>query len=166
MTPAHDPLVISTMPMATAYVWLQIMLVNDGVVMARDLYANFRMSGPGGNGEWALRKAAPRWEAHESIGGWHAVAQDGFKLAPSAGISTISMTLYLKPPFTMDLWYQITLGCSGAPVQVFERTIPQTEIAEAHGRFMSSDRGKLAGRSLARSVFGLGDAPNVKDAAD
>jgi hypothetical protein len=168
MPPTNDDSVIrlSSRPTETPYVWLQIMLVNNGVVMARDLYVNFRMAGPGGNGEWALRKPSEAWQVVESIGGWHAVAEDKFKLAPSACICALSVLLYLKPPFPQDLWYEVTLGCSGAPVQMFERTIPHTDVEQAYLRFMSGDCGKQAGFKLAQSVFGIGDEPNVQDAEE
>ncbi len=107
-------------PGETPHAWLQIMVVNNGVVMARDVYVNFRMAGPGVDGFWSLREPPSRWQLTESIGGWHAVADDRFRLAPSACIPVLSPMLYLKPPFVQDLWYEITLGCSGSPVHMFE----------------------------------------------
>ncbi len=168
MTPTNNGsvTVVSTRPLATPYAWLRIMLVNNGMVIARDLYANFRITGPGGNGEWWLPKAGPGWQVTESVGGWHAVAEDSFKLAPSACIPALTVMLYLKPPFTLDLWYEITLGCSGAPVQMFQRKTPQVEIEQAYRDFMISDRGEQAGFKLAQRIFGIGDEQNVKNAEE
>lgn len=164
ITPSYDgPERVSTGPTATPYAWLQIMLVNNGVVMARDLYVNIRMAGPGGDSKWGLPKWGPGWQVTGSIGGWHAVAEDGYKLAPSACIHALSIVLYLKPPFPQDLWYEITLGCSGAPVHILQRKIQHTGLDEAYGRFMSSDRGKQAGFELAQQIFSMGDEENVKN---
>jgi hypothetical protein len=70
MTPAYDGMRVgSTEPTETPYAWIQIMMVNNGVVMARDVYANFRMTGPGGKSEWRLRQPAAGWDVTESIGG-------------------------------------------------------------------------------------------------
>ncbi len=151
-------------PGETPYAWLQIMVVNNGVVMARDVYVNFRMHGPGGNGFWSLREPPSSWQLTESIGGWHAVADDKSRLAPSAGISALSPMLYLKPPFVQELWYEITLGCSGSPVHMFERTVPRTRVDEAYRRFMISDRGKQAGFILAQSIFAIGEDQDIRNA--
>jgi hypothetical protein len=168
VTPRKDgPVpIVSTRPSATPYALLQILLTNSGVVMARDLYANFRMSGPGGGGRWALHKPVQGWLATESVGGWHAVAQDGYKLAPTACVPALSATLYLEPPFVQDLWYEVTLGCAGAPVQMIQHRIPHAMIVEAYERFIGSDRGPKAGFALAQQVFGIVDDQNVKDAEE
>lgn len=71
-------------PGGTPHAWLQIMIVNNGVVMARDVYVNFRMHGPGGDGFWSLREPPSSWQLTQSIGGWHVVADDRFRVAPSA----------------------------------------------------------------------------------
>lgn len=167
VTPGDDgPLMrISTRPKSTPYAWLEVMLVNDSAVMARDLYVNFRMTGPGEHCEWELRQPHAGWQVTESIGGWHAVAEDNYKLAPSACIPAIRLNLYLVPPFA-DLWYEITLGCTGAPVQLFERKISHTEIAKAHLTFLGSDRKKRAGFELAKKVFALADESNVEASQD
>lgn len=140
------------------------MIVNNGVVMARDVYVNFRMHGPGGKGFWSLQEQQSGWQLTESIGGWHVVADDRFRLAPSACISALSPMVYLKPPFNRDLWYEITLGCSGSPVQMFERRVPHANIDEAYRRFMASDRGKQAGFILSQLIFGIGEDQDIKNA--
>lgn len=165
----HDkngPVVAISAPISTPYAQLQIWLVNNGVVMARELYASIRMAGPGGNSLWEPGKPTPRWQVHESIGAWYAVAEDGYKLAPSASVCALDMIISLKPPFDQDLWYEITLGCTGAPVQTIQQRISHTEIQEAYRLFIDSDRAKQAGIDLARRVFGTGDEQNVKNAEE
>ena len=158
--------VISTRPALRPNAWLQVLLVNNGVVMARDLYANIQMSGPGEASGWEFNKPQPGWQGTESVHAWHAVAQDGYKLAPSACVCALSVILYLKPPFTDDVYYNITLGCAGAPIQMIERRIPHAEVEEAYQCFVTGDRAKKAGFELARRVFGIGDEQNVKDAEE
>jgi len=152
--------------MSTPYAWLQVLLVNNGVVMARDLYANIQMSGPGEACRFGFNKPQTGWHATASVRAWHAVAQDGYKLAPSACVCALSVTLYLKPPFTDDVYYKITLGCAGAPVQMIERRISHSEVEEAYRRFVASDRRRQAGFELAKRIFGIGDEQNVKDAEE
>jgi len=157
---------ISARPPSTPYAWLKLFLVNDGVVMARDLYANIRVAGPGGNSQWEMRKPVLGWQAHESVEGWHAVAEDGYKLAPSASIRALNVVLYLTPSFDQDLWYEITLGCAGAPVQMIKNQVSLTKIQEAYSKFISSDRDRQAGFDLAQRVFGIRDEHNVKNAEE
>ncbi len=167
MTPDFGALgVITTRPALTPNAWLQVLLVNNGVVMARDLYANIQMSGPGEACQWEFNKPQPGWQATESVRAWHAVAQDGYKLAPSACVCGLSILLYLKPPFTDDVYYEITLGCAGAPVQMISRRIARADVEEAYGRFVASDRKRQAGFDLAKQIFGVGDEQNVKDAEE
>jgi hypothetical protein len=158
--------VISPRPSLAPYAWLQVLLVNNGVVMARDLYANIQWSGPGDASGWEFNKPQPGWQATESVRAWHTVAVDGYKLAPSAAVCAMSVTLYLKPPFAGDVYYKITLGCAGVPVRMIERRIPQAVIEEAYRRFLNSDRGRQAGFDLAKRVFGIGDEESAKDAEE
>lgn len=157
---------LSSRPPSTPCAWLQLWLANDGVVMARDLYANIHMDGPGENSQWVVGEPTLRWQSHESVGGWHAVTEDGYKLAPSASVRALNVVLYLQPPFTQDLWYEITLGCAGAPVQMVHRRVPHAEIEEAYSRFLGSDRARQAGSEFAQEVFGLRDEQNVKNAEE
>ena len=95
MTPDFGALgVISTRPKLTPYACLQVLIVNNGVVMARDLYANIQMSGPGLASRWEFNTPQPGWQGTESINAWRAVAQDGYKLTPSASVCALSVMLY------------------------------------------------------------------------
>lgn len=68
--------------------------------------------------------------------------------------------------FVTACWYEITLGCSGAPVHIFERKIQHTELEEAYRRFVSSDRGKQAGFVLAQQIFSMGGEEHVKNSEE
>jgi hypothetical protein len=69
-------------------------------------------------------------------------------------------------PFTGDVYYKITPGCAGAPVQMIERRIPHADVEQAYERFLASDHRQQAGFELAKQVFGIGDEENVKDAEE
>ena len=163
MTAAHSVPPGSNRPLAIPHIWLEILIVNDGMVMARDLFVNIAMGGPGKNCRWALRHPGPRWQVAQSVQGLHAVAEDGVKLAPSACVAAMSVFLYLIPPFTKDLWYSLTYGCSGAPVQPFERTVSRQIVEDAYNSFLRGDRSQPEGVLLAGSVLGISDYHDVKD---
>lgn len=88
---------------------------------------------------------------------WNVISPDEFRLAPWAQTTALQLRVDLVPPFTHDLWYEITFGCSGSPVRQILVTVPVSEVTEAYQTFQA-DRSRAKGLALARRAFGLDHA--------
>ena len=166
MAPASYDAVVTPLPTSTPYVWNEVVIRNDGVTVVRDLYVNIDLQVPGPNCLGNLPRRANGWSLHESIGGWHLISDESYRLAPASMIAPIVFSIYLKPPFDSPLHYEISYGCSGSPVHRILTTVPPEDIGAAYTAFVESDRGKKAGFDLARNVFRLQQDQEISSEPD
>jgi hypothetical protein len=147
--------IVSSRNLAPGVVYLNIGFVvrNGGAVVARDLYANVQLGGV--SEEFSFNASSPAgWLRYESPAGVHVISPDEFRLAPWAQTTALQLRVDLVPPFTHDLWYEITFGCSGSPVAQIFMTVPVSEVTAAYQAFLA-ERSKTNGLALARRAFGL-----------
>lgn len=155
MAPSSYAPLITHLPTSTPYVWDQITIRNHGSAVVEDLYVNLELRVPGPNCVAEMPQKNPRWEFHESVGGWHLISSPGFRLAPAGMVAPVSFSVYLKPPFDDPLQYDISFGCKGSPVHRIFASIPPDRVESAYRAFLGSDQGKQAGFEFARDVLDL-----------
>lgn len=156
--PSWAPL-ITDRPTATPYVWLETIIRNHGVTIARDLYVNFAIFVPGPNCVAEMTTLDSAFNSWESVGGRHFVAHDQYRLAPAGMISPFVMRVYLRPPFESPLHYELSFGCSGSPVHRIVESVPAATVEQAYKLYVGTDRSELAGMDLAKTVFGITREP-------
>jgi hypothetical protein len=149
-----DPL-ITHWPTSTPYVWLGPIIRNHGVTVARDVYVNFSLSIPGPQCMAEVTKREQAFNFWESIGGWHLISNDQYRLAPGGMVTPFALTLYLRPPFQAPLDYELSFGCSGSPVHRVVTTVPAAAVEQAYRVYIATDRGRPAGNEFVKAVFAL-----------
>jgi len=80
-------------------------------------------------------------------------------------VEPTGIELYVKPPFETGLFYRITFGCTGTPVNTITETVPREEVQQAYDAFIKSDRSKGAARKMASALLHFG-AGNVDEEDD
>lgn len=91
MAPSSYPPVVTHRPTSVPYVWNQIIIRNHGVRVVEDLYVNLELRVPGPNCRGHIPPKDPRWESHESVGGWHFMSSKGFRLAPAGMVTPVAV---------------------------------------------------------------------------
>src|ERR1017187_3814630 len=92
-----------------------------------------------------MSKLDPQFRFSESVGGWHLISQDQYRLAPAGMVAPFALTLYLKPPFEAPLQYELSFGCESSPVHRVVAAVPAATIEQAYGTYTTSDRSAEAG---------------------
>ena len=154
-TPDSFAPLVTTRPTSTPYVWLAPIIRNHGVAVVRDVYVNFELRIPGPNCRAEMSKRDPAFQFWESVGGWHLISNDQYRLAPAGMVTPFALTMYLQPPFEAPLAYELSFGCTGSPVGHATAEIPASAVEQAYDSYVRSDRGKQAGTVLAKALFGL-----------
>jgi|ERR1035437_2410496 hypothetical protein len=154
-TPQSWAPLVTWHPTSTPYVWLEITIRNHGVTVVRDVYVNSLLQIPGPNCRAEMSKRDPEFRFSESLGGWHLISQDQYRLAPAGMVAPFSLTLYLKPPFEVPLRYELSFGCAGSPVHRVVATVPPATIEQAYNAYIATHRGEEAGLELVKAVFAL-----------
>jgi hypothetical protein len=151
-------------PDGVAHFGVGLLLINRSPAIARDAYINLMIFTPGGASRIAV--AFPdivNWSGHQVFGYiTQIVANDRYKLAPDAYTQPLILTFDLVPPFTTELSIKVTLGCSGAPVKVFQHQIDAHYLQELYSSFLQNHRDENQSRDFVKAVVG---ARNEGDAA-
>jgi|SRR5271157_589495 len=146
---------VSHYPTSTPYVWIEVTIRNHGVTVVRDVYVNFLLRIPGPNCQAEMSKRDPQFRFSESVGGWHLISQDQYRLAPAGMVAPFSLTLYLKPPFEAPLQYELSFGCEGSAVHRVVATVPAATVEKAYRAYITTNQSEEAGVELVKAVFGL-----------
>lgn len=163
-TPASFAPLVTTRPTSTPYVWLSPIIRNHGVVVVRDVYVNFELRLPGPNCMAEMSKRDPNFQFWESVGGWHLISNDQYRLPPASMATPFSLTLYVRPPFETSLRHEMSFGCAGSPVARTSSEVVPHVLGQAYDRYVYSNREKQAGLVLVKSLFALDSKPDdVRD---
>jgi len=146
---------ITGRPTAAPHVCFSPAIRNAGIAVARDLYANFRISTPGPNCHAEINHEQGHWIRYDSNWAFHLISQEGFRLAPDGIINPFEATIYLQPPFENQFTWDLTVGCANAPLQKLGATIPAEIIEKAFNEFLGGRRSSAEGVTFAVSIFDL-----------
>lgn len=108
---------------------LSIMLVNDGQVVAEDLFVSLLFPAVPDGPEAVLYQPHTAWAATSSVGVDRSfISPREFRLAPGGFISVVSIHLRLGRTITKDLRWRLTAGCKGAIPDAQEIFVSKDEL--------------------------------------
>jgi hypothetical protein len=108
---------------------LGIMLVNNGQVVAEDLFASLLFPGVPEGREAVLYEPHTSWPATSSVGVDRSfISPREFRLAPGGFISVATIHLRLGRTITKDLRWRLTAGCKGAIPDSQELVVSKDEL--------------------------------------
>jgi hypothetical protein len=118
---------------------LTFALVNGGPGIARELYVNVRVFRPDGSSRLLYKPLDEQnWSGKVALGHmFNMFSKDSYRLAPGAVAEPVSIELYLLPPFTSKLVYEITFGHQNWPMRKLVASVEPNKIAQAYGLFLS-----------------------------
>ncbi len=136
---------------------LELILVNKGPGLARDLFANVKFAIPGPNCQQWIDVPSENWIMQlPIIPEWRSiVSQDTYKLAPESWVPTIAVTLALVPPFLQDLWMQWSFGCDEAPTIVKVLTTTADDVNRLYHEFLRGPCDSSSSSAFVRKLFSL-----------
>lgn len=134
------------------------------MTVARDVYVNFELGLPGPNCGVEMSKRDPHFQFWDSVGGWHLISNDQYRLPPASMATPFALSLFLRPPFESPLSYEMSFGCAGSPVARTSANVAPHVLGRAYDHYVNSNREKQAGLVLAKSFFDLDSTPeHVRD---
>lgn len=153
MAPASYAPVIYDRPTSVPFVSVTLVIKNDGIVVAKDLFANFWSKVDKAGLDIRLDRASQKFEFHQSVTRWNMIAHPDFRLAPSSEIEVFTLSLYVLGHVSSPFEFEFVFGCSESQVHRASGTVPAGVVNAALDRFMNSDRGPAEARILGRTVF-------------
>jgi hypothetical protein len=136
---------------------LDLLLVNKGPGIARDLFANVKVTTPGENCQLWFKPSDDNWIRQRTlISQWQSiVSKDGFKLAPESLAYSTGVGLVLVPPFSQALWLELTCGCDGSPTNMIVLEKSAAEVQRLYEEHLASSRDGAAGNRFVQQVLGI-----------
>ena len=145
----------SSAPMDKPYARAAFSLTNIGRGLARDLFVNFTFKRPSRDTHFTNEQLPAGWTVHESTNAWYLTTDDGYKLAPGASVSPLSLSVYFVSPFDADFSYEITFGCSGSSMRTVTAKTGSHYVGAAVSQFSGTDGTSEPGQIFAETVFKL-----------
>ena len=135
---------------------LDLLLANKGAGIARDLFSNVKLTTPGANCQHWFKPSDDNWIRQRTlIGQFHnVVSKDGFKLAPESLAYSAGVELVLVPPFSQQLWIELSCGCDGSPTDMVILGKSAAEVQRLYEEHLASSKDQAAGTRFVEQVLG------------
>lgn len=144
------------------YIELEIEILNQSGVIARDIYVSWQAVGLGGpHGSLEIMGMHERgWREYNEAGllGTSLLADEDYRLAPFSSRKVVTLNFLIPHVPSSDLEVNIYVGCDGAPPKIYRQYVAQQDLKWAIEDLIDNEiRDPLSssGKRLARSVLGL-----------
>jgi hypothetical protein len=136
---------------------LDILLVNKGPGIARDLFSNVKVATPGVNCQLWSKPSDDNWIRQRTlISQWQSVvSKDGFKLAPESLALSTGLGLVLVPPFSQQLRLELSCGCDGSPTDMVVLGKSAEEVQRLYQEHLANSRDEATGNRFVKEVLGI-----------
>ena len=136
---------------------LDILLANKGPGIARDLFSNMKLTMPGTNCQLWFKTPDDNWiQQRTAISQWQSiVSKDGFKLAPESLTCSAGVVVVLVPPFSKQLWLELSCGCDGSPTNMTVLGKSAADVQHLYEEHLGSSQDKVAGDRFVQQVLGI-----------
>jgi len=136
---------------------LDVFLANKGPGIARDLFANVKVAMPGANCHLQFKPPDENWiQQRTPVSQLHSiVSKDGFKLAPESLVHSAGVVMVLAPPFSQQLWLELSCGCDGSQTNVVVLGKSAAEVQRLYEVHLASTKDEAAGNTFVRQVLGI-----------
>ena len=136
---------------------LDILLVNMGAGIARDLFVNLKLTKPGSNCKHWFQPPDDNWiQQRTSIRSFqNLISKDGFKLAPESLASSAGVKTLLVPPFSQRLSLELSCGCDGSPTDMITLGKDAAEVQRLYDEYFASSQDEPAGNRFVQQVLGI-----------
>lgn len=128
---------------SSLHVSIGIMLMNNGIGIADNLFLNFTIFGNlGPNCKIKFQPINSNYWRAELLFGMQIsmVSQNNYKLPPEARTQPLVLVFNLEPPFNNNLKMQGLVGGENSPSTKFDIEVTGEQIAEAYGKIISKKR--------------------------
>lgn len=150
----YEP-VFSDRPTNVPHLTLTFNLKNEGLLVVRDLYANFWARTPGSNFSLYFDHADPKFESHHSKHRWNMIGTPTFRLAPVSETDVFTISMYLHGHVSKPFNYEVVFGCSESIVHRMEASVPPDLMNAAYDEYSSSNRDDDAADKFAKNALDL-----------